>query len=66
MMIRYFDFPDVKMTLSVGVKPGSPAALATPEMIRDCFQQKGSVREIDSREYKKLTKIYNSESDNHD
>ena len=65
-MIRYFDCPEAKMTLSVGVEPGSPAALATPEMIRDCFQQKGAVREIDRREYKKLTKIYNSESDNHD
>ena len=65
-MIRSFDFPEAKMTLSVGVEPGSPAALATPEMIRDCFQQKGAVREIDRREYKKLTKIYNSESDNHD
>ena len=57
-MNRYFDFPDVKITLCVGVKPGSAAALATPERIRDHFKQKGVVREIDSNEYTRLTDIY--------
>ncbi|TCX51952.1 hypothetical protein C1I38_08120 [Dehalobacter sp. 12DCB1] len=58
IMNRYFDFPDEKVTLCVGVKPGSPAALATPERIRDHFKQKGEVREIDSKEYTHLTDIY--------
>lgn len=57
-MNRYFDFPDTKVTLCVGVEPGSPAALATPERIRDHFKQKGRVREINSTEYTKLTDIY--------
>lgn len=57
-MNRYFDFPDAKLTLCVGVTPGSAAARATPEMIRDHFKQNGAVREIDSREYTELTDIY--------
>ena len=57
-MNRYFDFPDAKVTLCVGVTPGSPAALATPERIRDHFKQEGTVREIDSTEYTKLTDAY--------
>ena len=56
---RYFDFPDARITLCVGVKPGSAAATATPERIRDHFKMKGAVREIDSTEYTKLTDIYN-------
>lgn len=57
-MNRYFDFPDLRVTLCVGVKPGSAAALASPERIRDHFKQKGTVREIDSTEYTKLTDQY--------
>jgi len=57
-MNRYFDFPDEKVTLCVGVIPGSAAALATSERIRDNFKQKGTVREIDSKEYTELTDIY--------
>lgn len=57
-MNRYFDFPDTQVTLCIGVKPGSAAARATPETIRDHFRQKGAVREIDSTEYTKLTDIY--------
>lgn len=57
-MDRYFDFPEMQVTLCVGVKPGSAAARATPEMIRDHLKQKGPVREIDSTEYTKLTDIY--------
>ena len=57
-MNRYFDFPDIKTTLLVTVKPGSGAARATPEKIRDHFKQKGAVREIDSTEYTKLTDTY--------
>lgn len=55
---RYFDFPDARVTLCVGVKPGSAAALASPEKIRDHFKQKGAVREIDSTEYTRLTDVY--------
>jgi len=57
-MNRYFYFPDAKITLCVGVKPGTAAALATPEQIRDHFRQKGAVREIESTEYTRLTDIY--------
>lgn len=57
-MNRYFDFPDSRVTLCVGVTPGSAAALASPERIRNHFKQKGTVREIDSTEYTKLTDIY--------
>lgn len=59
-MNRYFDFPDARVTLCVWVAPGSVAALAAPERIRDHFKfkQKGAVREIDSTEYTKLTDIY--------
>jgi len=57
-MNRYFDFPEAKVTLCVGVEVGSPAALATPERIRDHFKQKGTVREIDSKEYTELTDTY--------
>jgi hypothetical protein len=39
-MKRYFDLPDAKLTLLVEVKPGSPAALASPERIKDHFKQK--------------------------
>lgn len=58
MINRYFDFADERVTLCVGVKSGSPAALATPEKIRDHFKMKGSVREINSTEYTRLTDIY--------
>lgn len=57
-MNRYFDLPDEKITLCVGVTPGTPAALAEPEKIRDHFKIKGAIREIDSNEYTKLTDIY--------
>ena len=57
-MNRYFDFPDAKVTLCVGVTPGTAAATATPERIRDHFKQKGAVREIDSTEYTRLTDTY--------
>ena len=57
-MYRYFDFGDSKITLFVGIKDGSPAVSASPEKIRDYFKQSGMVREIDQREYIKLTKKY--------
>lgn len=57
-MNRYFDFSDEKVTLIVGVERGTPAALATPERIRDHFKLKGAVREVNSTEYTKLTDIY--------
>ena len=57
-MNRYFDLSDAKITLCVGVKPGSAAALATPERIRDSFKQKGTIREIEIDEYMRLTKAY--------
>ena len=62
-MNRYFDFPEEKVTLLVTVKPGSAAARATPEQIRDHFKQKGAVREIDSTEYMKLTGQYTLENE---
>lgn len=64
-MNRYFDFPDMKVTLMVQVKAGSGAALASPERIRDHFKQKGSVREIELTEYTRLTKVY-SGKEGHD
>jgi len=58
-MRRYFDLPDIKNTLMVEVKAGSPAALAEPVKIRDHFKQTGTIREIERNEYVRLTRIYN-------
>jgi len=58
-MRRYFDLPDAKNTLLIDVKAGSQAALAEPEKIREHFQQKGTIREIERNEYVRLTRIYN-------
>lgn len=58
MTNRYFDFPEERLTLCVGVKIGSAAAKAEPERIRDHFGKTGKIREIDSTEYTKLTDIY--------
>jgi len=57
-MKRYFDLPDSVLTLLVEVKAGSPAALATPERIRDHFKQSGRIREVEEKEYLRLTQIY--------
>lgn len=57
-MKRYFDLPDSKLTLCVGVKPGSAAALATPETIRDDLKQSGIIREVELEEYRALTRKY--------
>jgi len=57
-MKRYFDFMDSRITLCVEVKAGSPAALASPERIRDHFEQKGAVREVERNEYERLTRAY--------
>jgi hypothetical protein len=58
MTNRYFDFPDERLTLCVGVIIGSAAAKATSKRIRDYFGKTGKIREIDSTEYTRLTDIY--------
>ena len=57
-MRRYFDLPDIKQSLMVEVKVGSPAALAEPEKIAKHFKQSGQIREIGKNEYTQLTKEY--------
>jgi len=61
MTNRYFDFPDERLTLCIGVKIGSASAKATPERIRDYFGKTGKIREIGSTEYTKLTDVYTHE-----
>ncbi len=57
-MKRYFDLPDAKCTLELEVEAGSSAALAEAEVIRDYFGHKGAIREVESVEYRTITRQY--------
>jgi hypothetical protein len=57
-MRRYFDLSDARITILLDVVAGSPAALAPAERIRDELKQVGAIREIESTEYARMTRIY--------
>jgi hypothetical protein len=55
-MKRYFEIVDQKQTLELDIKDGSPASKATPEELSKAL--KSNLREIGSKEYKRLSDLY--------